>query len=170
VEVYVPHALAYGSVDDQSRRPEKVGPRAALIFQIELLSIHSDGSRKAVAPEGGWETISGISTKFRTLKPGKGKTVQPGDQVTVHATGSVAGKQPFWTTAGSEPFSFRAAAGEVITGWDKGCLGMKQGEERELDIPSAEGYGDVGFPAWQIPGDAQLLFKLEVLRIEKEEL
>lgn len=38
--------------------------------------------------------------------------------------------------------------GQVITGWDQGLLGMQIGEQRKLEIPAHEGYGDQGFPAW----------------------
>jgi FKBP-type peptidyl-prolyl cis-trans isomerase len=43
---------------------------------------------------------------------------------------------------------------------------MALGEVRRLDIPSEEGYGARGFPAWGIgPGDG-LLFEIEVLKID----
>ena len=58
---------------------------------------------------------------------------------------------------------YKAGVGQVITGWDKGCLGMKIGETRKLVIPSHEGYGAAGFPAWKIPADATLEFELELL-------
>lgn len=41
-EVYVPHALAYGSLDDSARLPEKVGPGSALIFKVEFVGFKSD--------------------------------------------------------------------------------------------------------------------------------
>ena len=56
--------------------------------------------------------------------------------------------------------------GGVITGWDQGCLGMKVGEVRKLDVPANEGYGDGGFPAWGIPPGGGLLFEIEVLSIQ----
>ncbi|CAE8618121.1 unnamed protein product, partial [Polarella glacialis] len=40
VEAYVPYRLAYGSVDDPRKRPAKVGTRAALVFQVELVEVH----------------------------------------------------------------------------------------------------------------------------------
>lgn len=38
----------------------------------------------------------------------------------------------------------QAGVGGVITGWDQGCLGMREGEERLLVIPADEGYGAGG--------------------------
>ena len=68
--------------------------------------------------------------------------------------------------AGQQPFQYQAGVGGVITGWDQGCLGMKMGEERELLIPAAEGYGANGFPAWGIPPGGTLNFTIEILKIQ----
>eukprot|EP00413_Alexandrium_margalefii_P044488 CAMPEP_0204583522 /NCGR_PEP_ID=MMETSP0661-20131031/45823_1 /ASSEMBLY_ACC=CAM_ASM_000606 /TAXON_ID=109239 /ORGANISM="Alexandrium margalefi, Strain AMGDE01CS-322" /LENGTH=116 /DNA_ID=CAMNT_0051592887 /DNA_START=80 /DNA_END=430 /DNA_ORIENTATION=+ len=115
------------------------------------------------------EAVPGCATTKQTLTPGAGPTVGKGCTVTVHATGVVqqSGKK-FWSTKdpGQEPFTYQAGVGEVITGWDQGCLGMQVGEERRLVIPAAEGYGPKGFPAWGIPGGATLEFTLECLNIK----
>ena len=113
------------------------------------------------------EEIPGIKTTKRTIKPGdptKG-VIQEGNTATVHATGVVLEtKKKFWSTKdpGQQPFTYQAGVGGVIKGWDQGCLGMSVGEERELIIPAAEGYGEGGFPAWGIPPGGTLNFTLEV--------
>jgi U3 small nucleolar RNA-associated protein 21 len=43
---------------------------------------------------------------------------------------------------------------------------MAIGEERELIIPAAEGYGAAGFPAWGIPAGGTLIFTLECLSVK----
>jgi len=118
----------------------------------------------------GVQSIPGHRTVFRIVKPGRGPAkVRKGSSVVLHATGVVkeTGKK-FWSTKdpGQEPFSYRAGVGEVITGWDQGCLGMEVGEIRELLIPADEGYGADGFPAWGIPPGGTLNFTLECLRIK----
>eukprot|EP00913_Durusdinium_trenchii_P016316 g15335.t1 len=98
-----------------------------------------------------------------------GATVEPGDEVTVHATGLVtATKSKFWSTkdAGQQPFTYICGGG-VIKGWDMGARGMKKGEARGLRIPAGEGYGGRGFPSWGIPPNADLLFEIEVLAIKR---
>ena len=72
----------------------------------------------------------------------------------------------FWDTKDPDqkPFSYQAGVGGVITGWDQGCLGMKMGEIRKLEIPGNEGYGAKGFPAWGITPNATLNFTLERLK------
>jgi len=88
--------------------------------------------------------IEGMETTYEVLEEGAGKSVGKADTVTVHATGIVkdTGKK-FWSTkdAGQQPFTYQAGVNKVIKGWDQGCLGMKVGGKRKLDIPAAEGYG-----------------------------
>lgn len=51
--------------------------------------------------------------------------------MTVHAHGVYFFKdepgKKFWSTkdAGQQPLKYTAGAGEVIVGWDQGCLGMR---------------------------------------------
>merc|ERR1711862_555352 len=72
--------------------------------------------------------IQGVATTYKVLKEGKGNhVVTTGDKVTVHATGTVIQpRKKFWSTKdkGQKPFSYTAGGG-VITGWDKGAMGMK---------------------------------------------
>eukprot|EP00967_Tisochrysis_lutea_P080120 scaffold109899_cov29-Tisochrysis_lutea.AAC.1 len=114
--------------------------------------------------------IPGFKTTFETVQPGTGgQVVSKGSTVTVHATGIVVETaKKFWSTKdpGQQPFTYKAGVGGVITGWDQGCLGMKVGEVRKLNIPADEGYGQGGFPAWGIPAGGTLDFEIEVLRIE----
>jgi|Transcript_24292 U3 small nucleolar RNA-associated protein 21 len=113
--------------------------------------------------------IEGIQTTYTIIEDGRGSDViKRKDQATLHATGTIkeSGKR-FWCTKdpGQQPFTCEYGVGQVITGWDQGCLGMKVGEKRLLCIPAAEGYGAKGFPAWKIPGGATLEFELECLSI-----
>lgn len=117
------------------------------------------------------QVVPGFKTTYDVIKPGSGKLVTKGATVSVHATGNVlseSGANKFWSTKdpGQQPFTYLAGMGGVITGWDQGCLGMKLGEVRVLVIPSDEGYGSSGFPAWGIPERATLQFEIEVLSIK----
>merc|ERR1719291_258642 len=120
------------------------------------------------AVEEGFVEIPGVKTTYKVLKEGTTKkTIRKGDTVTVHATGTVVstGKK-FWSTKdpGQQPFTYTAGGG-VITGWDKGAMGMKQGEIRLLKIPADEGYGENGFPSWGIPPNGDLQFEIEALKV-----
>jgi U3 small nucleolar RNA-associated protein 21 len=113
--------------------------------------------------------LPGYDTTWKTEAEGSGAAVSKGNTVTVHATGVVKEtEKKFWSTKdpGQQPFTYQAGVGGVITGWDQGCLGMKVGEVRLLEIPAHEGYGANGFPAWGIPPGGTLFFTLECLKIQ----
>lgn len=103
------------------------------------------------------------------LRPGNGAQVQKGNTITVHCTGSLADPpKKFWSTkdAGQKPFTFKCGVGQVIAGWDEGCLSMKHGEISKLTIQGHKGYGPRGFPAWGITPNATLIFEIEILSIQ----
>jgi FKBP-type peptidyl-prolyl cis-trans isomerase FkpA len=107
------------------------------------------------------------------LQVGTGPAARRGARLTVHYTGWLydsrqpdnKGKQ-FDSSAGGEPFTFRLGAGEVIRGWDQGFEGMKVQGRRRLIIPPEQGYGSVGTPDGAIPGNAGLVFEMELLDVQ----
>ena len=101
------------------------------------------------------------------LKAGNGVTPKAGDNITVHCTGILAeSNKKFWSTLDdNKPFAFRVGLGQVIKGWDEGMMQMSVGEEAELTMTGDYAYGPKGFPAWGIPPNATLLFKIQLLKI-----
>ena len=104
--------------------------------------------------------------------------VERGDTVTVHAAGYLQdGGHNFWSTrkkrrdddngdiVEGEPFTYLAGRGRVIRGWDMGVMNMKVGEIRSLRIPAKEAYKAEGFPQFNIPPNADLLYDIECLAI-----
>jgi peptidylprolyl isomerase len=105
----------------------------------------------------------------RTVKKaGSGASPKPGQTITVHCTGYLAdGRKKFWSTHDdNKPFSFNVGIGQVIRGWDEGMLQMQPGETAELLMTPDYAYGARGFPAWNIPPNASLLFEIELLKIQ----
>nr|CAA53594.1 FK506-binding protein [Botryllus schlosseri] len=94
-----------------------------------------------------------------------------GDVLDMHYTGTLEDGSKFDSSRDRDtPFTFTLGQGYVIKGWDKGLLGMCEGERRKLKIPSDMGYGDRGSPP-KIPGGATLIFDVELLKIkDKDEL
>lgn len=93
-----------------------------------------------------------------------------GDSVTVHYTGRLEGGTVFDSSIPrNEPFTFRLGQDKVIKGWEEGVTGMKPGEKRQLIIPPELGYGAVGAPP-TIPGNATLIFDVQVLYISRSNL
>jgi FKBP-type peptidyl-prolyl cis-trans isomerase 2 len=66
-----------------------------------------------------------------------------GDTVTVHYTGTLDDGTQFDSSEGKEPITFKLGSGEVIPGFEKGIEGMKEGEEKKLDIAPEQAYGAV---------------------------
>ncbi|MBR9679171.1 MAG: FKBP-type peptidyl-prolyl cis-trans isomerase [Nanoarchaeota archaeon] len=65
-------------------------------------------------------------------------TVQSGDSVNVNYTGTLINGTIF----DSGSFSFIVGSGQVIAGFDKGVLGMEEGETKTIIIPPTEAYGE----------------------------
>lgn len=105
--------------------------------------------------------------KIEILKEGFGDGVAAGEKPVVHYVGTLENGTKFDSSVDrGTPFSFTLGAGQVIKGWDRGILGMKVGEKRRLTIQPELGYGANGIPG-AIPGNAVLIFEVELLKIEK---
>ena len=113
---------------------------------------------------------AGTGLTYVTLKPGKGASVKPGDEILLHYVGYLAdGKvhEPFQSSyEKGDPLSVQIGANHVIKGWDLGIPGMRVGEKRKLIIPFDLAYGSKGFPP-TIPANSNLLFEVELLQITK---
>ena len=111
-------------------------------------------------------TPSGL--KYAIIKEGKGPAITAGKTASMHYTGWLKdGGTKFDSSRDrGEAFEFPLGAGAVIRGWDEGVEGMKVGEQRQLVIPSALGYGETGTPGGPIPGGATLVFDVELLGIK----
>ena len=126
----------------------------------------------AAKPSGPWaqvEEAKYVTTKsglkYAILKPGSGAAAKAGDHVSMHYTGWLKSNGEKFDSSRdhNRPFDFDLGTGGVIKGWDEGVAGMKQGEQRQLVIPSGLGYGDSG--QGPIPPGATLVFDVELLSI-----
>lgn len=100
------------------------------------------------------------------LRQGEGLAIAQGDQATVHYVGVLEDGTKFDSSVDrGQPFTFTLGAGQVIQGWDLGVAGMKVGEIRRLYIPFEFGYGEVGAGNGAIPPNANLIFEVELLKI-----
>jgi len=105
------------------------------------------------------------------LRVGTGVEAASGSTLTVHYTGWLydGGKADdkglqFESNVGGTPFKFVLGAGQVITGWDQGLIGMQAGGIRRLVIPPELAYGSTR--RGPIPPNTTLIFEVEVTAIE----
>ena len=109
-------------------------------------------------------TSSGL--RYEDIVAGTGASPQPGQEVTVHYTGTLEDGTKFDSSLDSgQPFKFKIGVGQVIRGWDEGVMTMKVGGKRKLVIPPLLGYGARGVPG-AIPPNATLVFEVELLNVQ----
>lgn len=99
-----------------------------------------------------------------------GTEAKAGDTVSVNYTGKLTDGTVFDSNVDPkfghvEPLEFQLGAGMMIEGFDKGVLGMKVGEKKTINIPSAQAYGEAGRPP-MIPPNSDLVFEVELLSIK----
>jgi peptidylprolyl isomerase len=82
-----------------------------------------------------------------------------GDMVSVDYTGTLEDGTEFDSSRGKEPLQFMIGAGQMLIGFENGIVGMGEGTEKEIIIPSGEGY-DKG----ELAGK-KLIFRVKLIKI-----
>jgi peptidylprolyl isomerase len=82
---------------------------------------------------------------------------QMNDTVRVRYNVSLQGGQVFESNMNGTPIEFTIGSGKMIRGFEKGVIGMKPGETRQVIIPPEDAYGPVNMSLIQtIPRTGQL--------------
>ena len=104
--------------------------------------------------------------KVEVLKEGSGPSAQKGQSIDVDYTGKLMDGTVFDSSIPrGKVFTLTLGAGQVISGWEMGLLGMKVGEKRRLTIPPELAYGASGIGG-VIPPQATLIFDVEMMSIK----
>lgn len=100
------------------------------------------------------------------LTVGTGEAVKVGDTVRIQYKGTLAqtGEKFDSSYDRGEPSDFKLDE-NMIKGFVEGMEGMKVGGKRRIVVPSDLGYGSDGRPAAGIPGNADLVFEVELVAI-----
>lgn len=115
------------------------------------------------------ENKKNVELKIEILEKGNGPEAKNGDNISVHYTGTLLDGTKFDSSVDrGMPFLFVLGQGSVIQGWELGLLGAQKNEKRKLIIPPELGYGKTGTPGGPIPGNAVLIFEIEVLNINNK--
>lgn len=82
------------------------------------------------------------------------KTVENGDKIALHYTGTLNDGTVFDTSEGRGPLEFTVGSGQVIVGLDKELTGMAVGDKKTVTAVADEAYGPVHDHARQsVPRD-----------------
>jgi FKBP-type peptidyl-prolyl cis-trans isomerase 2 len=68
--------------------------------------------------------------------------VENGKFVQIQYTGTFSNGEIFDSNVGLDPLEFQVGSGSIISGLDKGVIGMKIDDEKEITVDPEEGYGD----------------------------
>lgn len=147
--------------------------RILLILGLSLGSTACDQCARKEAPVAptpssapASPTTAKTDVEIQNDVPGTGSEVASGKNVAILYKGSLTDGKVFDQNQSREkPFTFKAGAGQVIAGMDKGLAGMRVGGKRRIVIPAAQGYGASGVGGL-IPPDATLIFDVELLKVE----
>ena len=118
----------------------------------------------------------GLDTAFRQTgsgmeiyieRHGHGKKSVEGSQLKVHYEGWLAEDYKMFDSSRTKrrPFEFELGKGTVIAGWDIALKDVRQGTKMQIKIPSKLAYGSQGVSSMGIPQNADLIFKVEVLKV-----
>jgi FKBP-type peptidyl-prolyl cis-trans isomerase FkpA len=126
----------------------------------------SKGALEAAAhAPGAVTTASGVV--IRTVAAGTGATPTPTDRVKVHYEGKLVDGTEFDNSRKrGEPATLPVSG--VLGCWTEAFGRMKVGERVTLTCPAETAYGEAGRPPL-VPGNAALVFDVELLGIEKGE-
>ena len=103
--------------------------------------------------------------RIEDVEKGDGQVVSEGDRVVIHYEGALEDGTVFSSSIKrGNPTRFTVGSGSVITGWEEGVLGMKEGGIRRLVIPPELGYGSK--ERGSIPANSTLVYEIRLLEIE----
>jgi FKBP-type peptidyl-prolyl cis-trans isomerase len=139
----------------------------SLLLLAPLVLIGGDRSDDGPTKVQGDPVSLGGGLQYWDIKVGKGAPAISGKRVRVHYSGWLESGRKFDSSYDSgRPIVFPLGRGQVIEGWDRGLVGMREGGKRQLRIPPRLGYGSAGSPP-VVPGNATLIFDIEMLAVER---
>jgi FKBP-type peptidyl-prolyl cis-trans isomerase len=143
--------------------------RLIACFVLVSLSLAGCGSDNGGSPTSPSANVPYAATDLRVgtgVEATNGRTVTVNYSGWLYSTTAAENKGAlFDSSIGRTPFAFVLGTGNVIQGWHRGIVGMRVGGIRRLVLPPDLAYGSAGRPP-SIPGNATLLFEVEVLAVQ----
>ena len=126
----------------------------------------SSNKRPQLALDAAFKKInSGVDIYIE--RHGHGKKSVEGSRLKVHYEGWLAEDYKMFDSSRVKrlPFEFELGKGSVISGWDIALKDVRQGTKMQIKIPAKLAYGKQGVSSMGIPPNADLIFKVEVLKV-----
>ena len=100
-------------------------------------------------------------------RPGHGDKSKDGSHIKVHYEGWLEKDFLMFDSSRAKrrPFEFDLGKGSVIDGWDLALKDVREGTKLQIKIPAKLAYGGLGASSMGIPPNANLIFKVEVLKV-----
>jgi len=110
---------------------------------------------------------TGSGVEIYIERHGHGKKSVEGSQLKVHYEGWLAEDYKMFDSSRAKrrPFEFELGKGTVIAGWDIALKDVRQGTKMQIKIPARLAYRSQGVSSMGIPQNADLIFKVEVLKV-----
>ncbi|HET7474810.1 MAG TPA: FKBP-type peptidyl-prolyl cis-trans isomerase [Dermatophilaceae bacterium] len=111
-------------------------------------------------------TEAPVGLEVEDITVGDGAEASAGKTVSAHYVGVAysTGEEFDSSWNRGAPLDFKLGAGQVIQGWDKGIVGMKEGGRRKLVIPASLAYGNRGAGSAIKPGET-LIFVVDLVAV-----
>lgn len=134
--------------------------------EVRLMAEENQKLYASGAMEGVQSTPSGL--KYVMHEEGTGRQAEANTVVTVQYLGMLSEDGSIFDQSfiRGKGIQFPLGAGRVIPGWDEGIALLKEGGKATLIIPSELGYGASGTPDGGIPPGAELMFYVELEKVE----
>jgi peptidyl-prolyl cis-trans isomerase A (cyclophilin A) len=152
---------------------------APKVFEAEKANVGAKAAAKAKAEEearmlankAALEKFANAKTtgsglKYMIEKEGAGDSPKATDKVTVFYKGTFTDGRIFDSNFGKDPITF--GLNQVIPGWTEGLQLMKPGGKATFYIPYQIAYGENGHPSGVIPPKSDLIFEVELVKVEKQ--
>ena len=110
-------------------------------------------------------TVSGL--QYRVIKQGDGPVAAGDENVTVKYEGRLIDGTVFDSSYKRNPQTVTFKPSQVIKGWTEALHMMPEGSEWEIYVPENIGYGERAMG--NIPPFSTLIFKMEIVKVEKDE-
>lgn len=149
---------------------------AAKVFETEKANVGAKAAARAKAEEEARNAANAEAKKrfadakttpsglmYIIQQEGAGESPKATDQVTVFYKGTFTNGNLFDSNFGKEPISF--GLNQVIPGWTEGLQLMKPGGKAIFYIPYELAYGANGHPSGVIPPKSDLIFEVELLKV-----